>query len=49
MWIKQQAENKKKVETLSGAPLPRFVKKFLLHKKVDKAELEISALGIFYV
>ena len=49
MWIKQQTENKKKIETVSGAPLPRFVKKFLLHKKVAKAELEISALGIFHI
>ena len=49
MWIKQQTENKKKVETVSGAPLPRFVKKFLLHKKIVKAELEISALGIFHI
>ena len=50
MWIKQQGESKKNTEVLSGGgPLPRFIKKFLLHKKVERAELKISALGIFNI
>ena len=50
MWIKQQSESKKNIEVLSGGgPLPRFIKKFLLHNKVARAELKISALGIFNI
>ena len=48
MWITRHEKENKNTFTY-GMPLTRFIYRFLCDKKVTKAELKISALGIFRV
>ena len=49
MWITRHEKDENKNNLTQGTPLPRFIRKFYCDKKVAKAELKISALGIFRV
>ena len=49
MWIGICKNNEKSDKGLTGMPLTRFLRHFSCDKKVTKAELKISALGIFRI
>lgn len=49
MWITRHEKYKKSNEFSIGMPLTRFIRRFYCRKRVTKAELKISALGIFRV
>lgn len=49
MWICVHKDNKKSDNKLVATPLTRFLRRFSCEKKVTKAELKISALGIFRI
>ena len=49
MWISIHRNHEKSDKVLMGMPLTRFLRRFSCDKQVTKAELKISALGIFRV
>lgn len=49
MWITIHKNDKKIDKSSMGMPLTRFIRRFYCNKKVVKAELKISALGIFRI
>ena len=49
MWITRHEKDKKSNKFSIGMPLTRFIRRFYCLKRVAKAELKISALGIFRV
>lgn len=49
MWITIGKNREDRGDALAGMPLTRFLRLFSCEKKVEKATLEISALGIFRV